>query len=98
MDKQLTVHQLVPLQRVPKESVTALDSRVLCGAAGGWICWRVFALTVFLLVGTFFHQAEASASLSARAFFFFCKICELNSEHEIVFDNVCLLAIDDTER
>ena len=47
MDKQLTVHQMVPVQRVPKENVTALDSRVLCGAAGGCICWRVFALTFF---------------------------------------------------
>ena len=69
MDKQLTVHQLVPIQHVSKESFTALV-RGCCAGQQGLYCLRVFALSVFSFWWVHFSlQAEASASYSARAFF-----------------------------
>ena len=69
MDKQLTVHQLVPVQRVSKEDFTALV-RGCCAGQQKMFCLRGFVPPVFLFGGhTFALQAEAAASFSARDFF-----------------------------
>ena len=51
MDKQLTVHQLVPVQHVPKRFL-GVGSQMLCGTAGDVLLVGSRPFSLFFLVGT----------------------------------------------